>query len=472
MLAAFAGALLLLFIGAGFTYRASIDFTESVQDIARAEQLREALANLSLIMAGAESAQAAYLLTGRQNQRDEYDRLTATAKTYRQVIADHVAGDTSQLADLAELTSHIDRGPELLAQVTSLYDESGLSSAKEAVASDEGAQKMRAIHAATARMDARGEKVLIEREAKLARTRQLTLVSLLLTLAVAAGIFLTLFGGISQEMAARAEADRALRERNREVLELNRALAQRAGEVEAANKELEAFSYSVSHDLRVPLRHIDGYLEMLADQNAAELSDSARHKLGVIADSSRRMTALIDDLLGFSRMARTELQMERVDLDALVKEIVASLEMATRGRQIEWHIATLGSVTGDVAMLRQVFANLIGNAVKYTAPRALARIEVGTAPGEEGKNVFFVRDNGVGFDMKHAGRLFGIFQRLHRAEEFDGTGIGLANVSRIVMRHGGRVWAEAEPDRGATFYFTLGPDERAHAAGIATAGTR
>jgi light-regulated signal transduction histidine kinase (bacteriophytochrome) len=306
-------------------------------------------------------------------------------------------------------------------------------------------------------MDARGEQVLIERETTLARTRQLTLGSLLLTLAIAAGIFLTLFRGISREMAARAQADDALHERNREILTLNSALAQRAAEVEAANKELESFSYSVSHDLRAPLRHIDGYIEMLRREAGDDLAKEPRRYLDVISDSSRRMSSLIDDLLAFSRMGRSELRVRRVDLDALVREVIQHLEMVTRERNIEWRIEPLGAAAGDLSMLRQVFANLLGNAVKYTRPRDPAVIEVACTGDEHGRRVFVVRDNGVGFDMKHAAKLFGIFQRLHRAEDFDGTGIGLANVRRIIARHRGRVWAEAEPDRGAAFYFTLDP---------------
>ena len=459
VIAAFAGALLLLFVGAGFTYRASLDFTESAQGIARGEQLREALSGLSLVLSAAETAQVAYLLTSRQNQRDEYERLAASAAAQLQAVSNHLTGDASLADDLAQLTAHVERRLELLREITGLFDEAGLSSAKEAVASDEGARKMQAISAVTSRIDERSEKLLLQRENTLARTRELSFGSLLLTLAVAAGIFLTLFRGISREMRARTDAEQALREVNREVLALNRALESRAAEVEAANKELEAFSYSVSHDLRVPLRHIDGYLEMLIDESRETLPEKARAHLDVIADSSRRMSALIDDLLAFSRIGRAELSMGRVDLDALVREVVADLEMATRGRSIEWQIAPLGPVVGDFPLLRQAFANLIDNAIKYTQPREVARIELGAAGYEDGRRIFFIKDNGVGFNMAHAGRLFGIFQRLHRAQEFEGTGVGLANVHRIVTRHGGRVWADAEPDRGATFYVSLKPYE-------------
>ena len=232
-------------------------------------------------------------------------------------------------------------------------------------------------------MDERGEALLLERESTLSRSRELTLGSLLLTLAIAAGIFLTLFRGISREMGARAASEKALREVNRKMLALNETLAQRAAEVEAANAELEAFSYSVSHDLRAPLRHIDGYVEMLKDENARELTLDARRKLDVIADSTRRMSTLIDDLLAFSRMARLELHVEPVDMEALVRLVVADLEMVTRGRAIEWHIAPLPPVLADAAMLKQALANLLGNAVKYTAPRGRGRVGIGP-DGEEG----------------------------------------------------------------------------------------
>lgn len=228
-----------------------------------------------------------------------------------------------------------------------------------------------------------------------------------------------------------------------------------------ANLELESFSYSVSHDLRAPLRHIDGYIAMLIEDAGSNLSSGARRYLDVIRDASRQMGVLIDDLLAFSRTGRIEMSETQVDLEALARAGIRDLEMSTQARKIIWQVSSLPAVVGDPSMLRQVFANLLGNAVKYTRPRDAALIEVGSAGMEDGRAIVFVRDNGVGFDMKYAGNLFGVFQRLHGADEFEGTGIGLANVSRIITRHGGRVWAEAAPDRGATFYFTLQSPEPA-----------
>ncbi|MEN9574569.1 MAG: hypothetical protein RL514_2424 [Verrucomicrobiota bacterium] len=250
---------------------------------------------------------------------------------------------------------------------------------------------------------------------------------------------------------------------------VNTELQRQAAQLEAANRELESFSYSVSHDLRAPLRHIHGYVEMLTDATAGQLAEQPRRYLQTITEASEEMGELIDDLLAFSRMSRTELTETTVPLDALVQETLRGLELAVRGRNIQWQIAPLPPVRGDAAMLKQVFANLLGNAVKYSRGRDPALIEVGVAdsasavitgalpPGGGLPNAvtLFVRDNGAGFDMRYAHKLFGVFQRLHRADEFEGTGIGLATVRRILARHGGRVWAEGKVGAGATFYFTL-----------------
>jgi PAS domain S-box-containing protein len=239
------------------------------------------------------------------------------------------------------------------------------------------------------------------------------------------------------------------------IEKLNADLQLRASQLEAANKELEAFSYSVSHDLRAPLRHINGFVKMLAKQSEDKLDERGRRYLDVIADSAQKMGALIDDLLVFSRMSRAELHCSKVSTDSLVHEAVNGLQTEINGRHINWDIGVLPEVDADPAMLQQVWVNLISNAVKYSRPRDPAEIQVGYSQSAKGEYVFFVHDNGVGFDMQYAHKLFGVFQRLHRSDEFEGTGIGLANVSRIVHRHGGRVWAEGQPNAGATFYFSL-----------------
>jgi light-regulated signal transduction histidine kinase (bacteriophytochrome) len=225
--------------------------------------------------------------------------------------------------------------------------------------------------------------------------------------------------------------------------------------VQDRTRELEAFSYSVSHDLRAPLRHIGGFAELLVNQSGSRLDESGRRYLDKIGQAARRMGILIDELLQFSRMNQIVLDASRVDLGAMVHEIITDMEHDTAGRVIDWRLGSLPEADADPSMLRQVFANLIGNAVKYTGTRAEAEIEIGSIPGDGSEVVVFVRDNGVGFDMQYADKLFGVFQRLHRADEFEGTGIGLANVRRIVERHGGKTWAEGRVDRGAIFYFSL-----------------
>ena len=227
----------------------------------------------------------------------------------------------------------------------------------------------------------------------------------------------------------------------------------RTAQLESANRELEAFSYSVSHDLRAPLRHIAGYVEIL-ESEAPSLDESSRGHLRTIADSANQMSVLIDALLEFSRMGRAEIRRQRVRLSDLVEEARRDLHREWENRDIDWRIGDLPEAPADPLMLRQVFVNLISNALKYTRPRGQPQIEIG-ANETDRDLVIFIRDNGVGFDMEYGGKLFGVFQRLHPAREFEGTGIGLANVRRIINRHGGCTWAEGEVNRGATFYFSL-----------------
>jgi signal transduction histidine kinase len=252
-----------------------------------------------------------------------------------------------------------------------------------------------------------------------------------------------------------------IEDQNKEVNRLNAELEQRVNErtvqLSAANAELEAFSYSVSHDLRAPLRHVQGYVEMLKTATLGQLSGNALRYLKTIGDASVEMGRLIDDLLEFSRTGRVEISHQCVSLDDLVQDCLVGLKMATKGRKITWKIVPLPRVIGDKSLLKQALANLIDNAVKYSAKREYAEIEIGVAGEEDGRVIVFIRDNGAGFDMKYSHKLFGVFQRLHRSEEFEGTGIGLATVRRIIVRHGGRTWAEGRLGDGATFYFTLQP---------------
>jgi PAS domain S-box-containing protein len=246
-------------------------------------------------------------------------------------------------------------------------------------------------------------------------------------------------------------------EKDKRVAELiiaNEEKEKRASELIIANKELETFSYSVSHDLRAPLRHINGYVDLLLSRFYDTLPEKGRHYLDNIADSSRQMGTLIDDLLKFSRIGRQEKRLVDLDMNIIVHEVLVSVKHDNPERNIEWQIATLPQVYGDKALLHLVWTNLLSNAVKFTRTREKSIIEVNFLD-ENNSFIFSIHDNGVGFDMQYAHKLFGVFQRLHPTDEFEGTGIGLANVQHIILRHRGRTWAEAEPDKGATFYFSL-----------------
>jgi len=244
-----------------------------------------------------------------------------------------------------------------------------------------------------------------------------------------------------------AELESRVKERTKEVSEANESL-------QAANKELESFSYSVSHDLRAPLRAIDGFSKMVLNDYAEKLGDEGRRKLNVIHSNTRRMAELIDDLLAFSRMGRKEMLETRIDMDSLVRRTWSELNLVTPERRIQFSVDTLPPAMGDQALIKEVVVNLLSNAMKFSKSRETATVEVGAYPEGE-RNVYFVKDNGVGFDMQYYDKLFGVFQRLHTADEFEGTGVGLAIVQRIIARHGGRVWAEGNVGEGATFYFTL-----------------
>jgi len=273
-----------------------------------------------------------------------------------------------------------------------------------------------------------------------------------------AGLALTPIALLMIHRALAAPLSRALAEHNA-ALEVHRAeleerVRERTAALEAANRELEAFSYSVSHDLRAPLRAIDGLSGILLDEYTDELPPEGGRYLGLVRRNAQAMGDLIDGLLAFARLGQQHLARRRVDVEDLALEVVAEVEAASSDRVIEFSVGALPPARGDPTLIRQVLVNLLSNAVKYTATRPVAIVEVG-AYEEPGAVVYFVRDNGVGFDMRDADKLFAVFQRLHRAEDYDGIGIGLALVARIVQRHGGRIWAHGKPGEGATFHFTL-----------------
>jgi light-regulated signal transduction histidine kinase (bacteriophytochrome) len=257
---------------------------------------------------------------------------------------------------------------------------------------------------------------------------------------------------LQAEIGQRKLAEDEIRRLN---AELERRVAERTEQLQSANDELGAFSYSVSHDLRAPLRQVMGFVKLLQEEAGPALSGKSMERLTTISDSAKRMGVLIDDLLAFSRVGRADIEKVNVNLGPLVRQVISDFQLEVKDRNIVWQIHPLPTLQADQSLLRMVLVNLISNALKFTGNRAETRIEIGCAPSDKNETAIFIRDNGAGFDPLYAHKLFGVFQRLHSQDEFEGTGIGLANVQRITQRHGGRTWAEGLVDSGATFYFSI-----------------
>jgi signal transduction histidine kinase len=405
------------------------------------QELIQLLNNIDVAMSEAEDTHRRYLVTGEASYLEAYKQVVKQKPTFTAYLDDLIRESPEQQQRVGLLDRMMDRQLSAESKAIAQFQEGGFRAVKKIAFEGAGKRELGVIHQIITEMDLHERQAIGRRVVESAAGTKTTIVLLgigaLLQLVLLAWVYYLIRHDIT--------------ERRRIAGEL-----QRRGELlESANKELEAFSYSVSHDLRAPLRHIDGYAALLRKSVEHSLNDKAARYLQTISDSAKQMGQLIDDLLVFSRMGRQEMLHTAVNMDQLIKNILSDLRLDLQGREISWTIAVLPEVQGDPAMLRQVFMNLIANAVKFTSTRPIATIEIGVEHPSSTEIILFVRDNGVGFDMQYAPKLFGVFQRLHRADEFEGTGIGLANVRRIVHRHGGRTWAESVPDKGATFYVLL-----------------
>ena len=430
----------ILIIGA-VSYRNTAILIENSHLDTKSHDLLQLLNNVDVAMDEAENNHRRYLVTGEVVYLQSFRSLTEQKPTYLKYMKELTAGSPLQETRVDQLQKLIEQQINAETEAIAKRDRGGFEAVRRIALEGAAKRELAAIHRLIDEMEIDERKSLRGRlgESTLSTTNTIVLLALgaVLQLVLLASVYYL----IQHDLTARRKVAAELQLRG-ELLE-------------AANKELEAFSYSVSHDLRAPLRHIDGYASLLSKAVGDSLNEKAKRYLQTISDSAKQMGQLIDDLLVFSRMGRQEMLHTTVNLDQLIKTILYDLRLDLQGREISWTIDTLPEVPGDPAMLRQVFVNLISNAIKFTSTRPIAKIAIGLERKSAGEVTMFVRDNGVGFDMQYLGKLFGVFQRLHRADEFEGTGIGLANVRRIIHRHGGRVWAEGIPDQGATFYVTL-----------------
>jgi signal transduction histidine kinase len=392
---------------------------------------------LQLLLRTTESAERGYLITDDRSYVVLFRRADAPIKPAVADLRDLVADNPLQLRTLAVVAPLIEQKVQSLHEAIDLHDGGDRGAALGSVYSPNGPDQMEEINLIISGMMRQEEALLVIRLSEAARSSRLLLVTSLAGTALLVGL------AIISIMAIRRTTAGALLDS-----------VKRGDELQAAVNELDAFSYSVSHDLRAPLRAIDGYSRILLKHHSANLPPEADQYLQRVRDNAIQMGQLVDDLLAFSRLSRKPLKKTQVATAAVVEQVIKEVQKQAEERRVSFCVGNLPPILGDASLLKQVFTNLIGNAFKYTRLREDATIEIGSSD-VNGERVFFIRDNGVGFDMRYVDKLFGVFQRLHRAEEFEGTGVGLAIVQRIIHRHGGRVWAEAAIGQGATFSLTM-----------------
>ena len=400
----------------------------------------------------AETGQRAFMLTGQNRHLELYGAGVSLLRQDMNELSDLIADNPTERSAVARLDPLIAARLEELGDGIDVRRRSGLLAGVQMFTrANKGELSMARIAAQVGEMRRFEDQLLISRlDTAKASTRKIKVV---IVCGNALAILILLVKGIviHREISKRNVAEQHLQQ-------ANARLERRTAELSETNIELESFAYSVAHDLRGPLRHIAGYSNVLVQDQAARLDAEGLRCLGKIEQAAHKMGNLVDDLLNLSKIGRQKLAIQDTPLDPLLAQVVEDFAPECAGRDVEWRIGKLFHAECDPGLLKQVFVNLLSNAVKYTGKRAHALIEVGQTL-QNGERVIFVRDNGAGFDMQYAGMLFGVFQRLHKARDFAGTGVGLAIVQRIIRKHGGRIWAEAQLDQGATFFFTIGSPE-------------
>jgi len=400
----------------------------------------------------AENAQRNFLLTGQDKYLQIYERGIARLSKDIQAARELTSDNPDQQQAIAELQPLISGHLAVLSGGITFRKQHGASAIEALINPNQDEALTAMIGTKITGMRRREQQLLSKRLIVAAASTQMVRIAIVSANALAILILLVAAQTVDRESSRRNQAENNLKH-------LNAQLESRSAELSDANVELESFAYSIAHDLRSPLRHIAGYSNMLAQDYGAHLDAEGLRCLGKIDDGTRMMGHLVDDLLHLSKVGQRDLTIQNTPLGSLLDEAIKGLELECSDRKVEWQIGPLYSAECDPGLVKQVFVNLISNAVKYTRTRECAVIEVGLARHND-ERVVFVRDNGVGFEMKYATKLFGVFQRLHKARDFEGTGVGLAIVQRIIRKHGGRIWVEAELNQGATFFFTLGSPEK------------
>ena len=441
--------LLATILSVGWIARRNMDAAvESDHWAAHAQRVVNELSNLLSAVKDAETGERGFIITGDKRYLEPYLASLHLIEEHLSSLGRLTADDARQRRFLSAVAPLVAAKLAELKKAIEARESKGFAAAKALVASNRGQKMMDDLRVLVGQARREEEQLLRERAAAKAESIRDTIRAVLLGGLLCALTLLLLSGYLRIELIHRLRVEADLQSSNADLL-------QRSKELTEANAELDAFSSSVAHDLRAPIRQILGFAQLLAEDYGPSLDSEGRRRLDKIQGGARHMGRLVDDLLNLSRVTRQTVAPELVPLGPLARDVVEEMKPEAKGRDVEWRVGELFEVRCDPRLTSQVFVNLLSNSLKYTRRCPQAVIEIGATTTDSGERAVFVRDNGVGFDMQYAGKLFGIFQRLHAEREFEGTGVGLATADRIVRKHGGRIWAHAEPDKGATFYFTL-----------------